>query len=244
MTVAALENSIHVWTLPSNDSTSAAGKEQHDQWLELLSTDELERAGRFHFAHHAAEYVANRGRLRCLLGQYLNVDAGQLKFHYNPQGKPGLGPAYGDIYFNLSHTDGLALLAMTRGRRVGIDVERFKAATDTLDLARQYFSLSEVKAIESYANPAEQQAAFFRCWTRKEAFLKALGDGLSRPLAEFSASCVSDKPELLDCAWDTNAHRVWQFISLEPGPGYTAALVCERSSALSPVLKTYTWSQE
>ena len=234
---------IHVWMLPQHDATSGEGARQYDAWWELLSTEELERASRFHFAHHAADFVANRARLRILLGQYLEIMPRDLTFTYSHTGKPELLSACGEIAFNLSHTDGLALVAMTRNGRLGVDIEKMNAANDSLDLARSYFSAHELQELYAYPNPAEQQAAFYRCWTRKEAFLKALGDGLSRPLSAFSVSCGRESAELLACNWEPNAPAAWHLFPLEFDAGYVAALACEGDPLRLPDSpKIFQWS--
>jgi 4'-phosphopantetheinyl transferase len=234
---------IHVWVLPQQNSTSPEGARRYDAWWNLLSTEELERASRFHFAHHASDFVANRARLRILLGAYLEQSPSELAFTYSEAGKPRLSSGYGEIAFNLSHTDGFALVAVTRQGRVGVDIEKMNAANDSLDLARRYFSAHESQELYAYPNPAEQQAAFYRCWTRKEAFLKALGDGLSRPLSAFSVSCGRESAALLACDWEPNAQETWQLFPLEFDTGYAAALACEGNSLRLPDSpKLFYWS--
>ncbi len=238
LTASTLTEEIHVWVLPTPEGRDV----QADTWLDLLSTDEIARAGQFHFTHHAAAFAANRGRLRILLGHYLEQDAASIRFNYGPQGKPELRGS--DIAFNLSHTDGAALVAFTAGRRVGVDIEQRRPMDDLIEVARLNFSPSEIRQIESHRDPVQTHDAFYRCWTRKEAFLKGLGDGLTRPLAAFSVSCGPRHPRLLDCQWDAQAPARWQLFDLPVDLGtYTAALACDDTLLSQNAVKTFNWAQ-
>ena len=237
-----LGEDIHVWMLPGHDAASSSTKQEDAYWA-LLSKDELERARRFHFAHHANDFVANRARLRILLGSYLQRHPEELVFTYTEQGKPELSSESGQLSFNLSHTDGMALLAVSKHGRIGVDIEKMSSQSDCLELARSYFSKAELDAL-SALDSREQQAAFYRCWTRKEAFLKALGEGLSRPLSEFTVSIAQHSADLLECGWDEGSPHSWRIFPLEVPPGYAASLACEGISAGVPHLpKRFDGSQ-
>lgn len=188
----------------------------------LLSADERERAERFHFARDRRRFSAGRGLLRDILSRYLNAAPQELRFHYNAHGKPSL---YGsDLRFNLSHSGGLALFAVTVGGEVGVDVERIRPEVMQEGLARRYFSPREVTALEALP-PEQQPPGFFNCWTRKEAYIKARGEGLSLPLDSFDVSLEPGKPARLLYVKDApgEAER-WSLWDLEVGAGFAAAL--------------------
>lgn len=177
--------------------------------LRILSVDERERAGRFRFQRDRDRFVVARGLLRAILGRYLDQDSARLRFQYGPAGKPSLdmGPEADSIRFNLSHSRGLALYALARGREVGIDLEAIRPDMGWEPIARSFLSASEVTAL--LALPRDLRArAFFFCWTRREALAKALGEGIGQP---------SEQP-------DPPGWSIWD---LDPGPGYAAALAVE-----------------
>jgi 4'-phosphopantetheinyl transferase len=145
-----------------------------------LSADESERAARFHRAADRERFVLGRGLLREALAGHLRVAPRDLSFSYNRWGKPGLD-GFARLEFNVSHAHDLVALAFTLGRKVGIDLERVDRAVDALKLAERFFTAEEAAALRALDGP-RRSAEFFRCWTRKEAFVKAHGRGLSRPL--------------------------------------------------------------
>ncbi len=156
------------------------------RFRELLSDDELTRAGRFHFDKHRERFIVARGRLREILAGYLNTDPNRIVFRYGKKEKPETT----GVKFNLSHSAGLAVYAITRDREIGVDVEEIRTEIAQEQIAERFFCSNEVTSIRTA--PAEQQAlAFFRCWTRKEAYIKALGVGLSMPLSSFDVSSGS-----------------------------------------------------
>jgi len=160
--------------------------DQHDGLWELLDSDERERANGFYFARDRYDYIAAHGLLRLVLGRQLGVDPRALRFGRGRHGKPHLVPPT-ELRFNLSHTHGLIAVAFCRGRDVGVDVEAVREASKIEAIGRQFFSPEEVEDILALP-PADQRAAFFRCWTRKEALIKATGMGLSLPLDTFRVS--------------------------------------------------------
>ena len=207
---------VHVWATSLDDLSETASRG-------LLSADERERADRFHFERDRRRFVTARGLLRVLLGRYLDVDPADLLFGYGPRGKPFLAGAA--LRFNVSHSSGLALLAFTRERELGIDVERERSMTEWEDIARHYFSAREGAELRSL--PAqEREAAFFRCWTRKEAFIKATGDGLSRPLDAFDVT-VGRPARLLRVLGEPEGARRFRLEDLRPAPGFAAALAID-----------------
>ena len=197
--------------------------------LPTLSTHEQGRAERFHFARDRGHFIAAHGLLRAILGRYLRVGPGQLRFGYGLHGKPVLKmePGGGALRFNMSHSHGLALYAVAADREVGIDVEQIRSDVEPRRVADQFFSPGEVAAL--LALPTHlQRVAFFNCWTRKEAYIKAKGKGMSLPLQGFEVSLVPGEPAALlkTCGDPAEAGR-WSLRALEPGPGYVGAVAAE-----------------
>ena len=218
------ENEVHVWRAALD---LPAGPLQ--ELRAALSTDEQTKATRFHFEKDRHHYTAARGTLRNLLGRYLEVEPGKLRFSYNPYGKPELLLDSGENYlrFNLAHSHGLALFAFTRVRQIGIDLEWIRPGFATEEIAERFFSPAEVTVLRSLPKEARPRA-FFNCWTRKEAFIKARGVGLSLQLARFTVTLAPGEPAaLLNAADDPQASRRWALRELEVPEGYTAALAVE-----------------
>ena len=215
---------VHVWRI------SLEPDAEHVWCLrQLLAADETARADRFHFAKDRRHFIVARGALRVILGRYLGLDPRHLAFSYSAYGKPALAtaPAGDWLRFNISHSHELALCAMTRGREVGIDIEHIRANVSSEAIAERYFSPREVAALR--ALPADlRRAAFFTCWTRKEAYIKARGEGLSFPLDRFDVSLTPGEPAaLLRTLGDPHEASRWTLQALAPGPGYIAALAVE-----------------
>jgi 4'-phosphopantetheinyl transferase len=211
---------VHIW-IASLDVSPA----RRDELERLLSDDERERARRFRFDRDRHRYIAGRGQLREALSRYVGEQPAGLRFRYGPHDKPylvGDGP-----HFNLSHSGPVMLLALSSAAEVGIDVE-----LDVQDLAREriaerFFSPGEVRALR--ALPAALQArAFLHCWTRKEAFIKARGDGLSLALDSFDVTLAPGKPtRLVRTAWSREEPEEWQFADLsDQEHGFIAAVAC------------------
>ena len=189
-----------------------------------LSPDELARAGRFRFPLHAGRFVAGRARLRALLSRYTGVAAAEMRFRYTARGKPELDPNPGALHFNLAHSDGLALCAVARNLPLGVDLERLDRAVECQQIAERFFSPAEAAAIAALP-AASRRAAFFRCWTRKEALLKATGEGLSFGLNQFTVTVRDDEPaRVLHWPVGESDSVAWNLTELEPAPGYTGAL--------------------
>jgi 4'-phosphopantetheinyl transferase len=214
------EGQAHVWRI-SLDPNPAALKSLY----QTLSVDEQERACRYRFDRDRQAFIVRRGRLRIILGRYLGLDAASLQFLYNPYGKPFLRPeAAGQLCFNLSHSQDLALFAFARRVDIGVDLERERLDFNCTELAERFFSINE--RAELNALPVENRSkAFFLCWTRKEAFIKAHGEGLSLPLEQFDVSLTpGESPRLVATRAGLEAPDQWSLFNLEPVPGYRAAL--------------------
>ncbi len=195
-----------------------------------LSADERERGRRFHFERDRRRFVTARGLLRLVLGRYLDMRPAGVRFGYGPRGKPFLASADG-LRFNVSHSGGLALLAFAWRREVGVDVERLRPVPEAEDIAGRYFSPWEAAELRRLPK-GERAAAFFRCWTRKEAFVKATGDGLSRPLDGFDVTVAPGEPaRLLRVAGEPGAAGRFWIEDVSPGRGFAAALAVEGSPA-------------
>lgn len=221
---------LHVWF--ADLDVSGDGLEH----LECtLSVDERDRANRFCFDALRRRFVAARGLLRVLLGRYLREDPSRLEFHYGNRGKPTLTsmPHGGvDLRFNVAHSEGHALYALTRGRDVGVDLEHVHSIAEIDTLADRCFSPAEQAAWRAVPGTLQMQA-FFNGWTRKEAFIKAVGEGLSYPLDRFTVSLAPGEPARLLRVDDDPLGAVrWRLHDLQPHPSYSAALVVEGGSVL------------
>ena len=194
-----------------------------------LSPDEVERASRFRSPADRRRFVGARAALRDVLGRALGLGPAQVRFAYGRHGKPRLAPemaAHG-LEFNVSHSEDVALVAVSRGRRVGVDLERHRAVPDRDRLVERFFHTWERRAFDRV--PAEERdRAFLVCWTRKEAFLKAIGEGLTGGLDRFAVSFLPDQPPAL-LQIDTGPERVerWALEDLGVAPGFTATLAAE-----------------
>jgi len=190
-----------------------------------LSTDESQRAARFHFQKDRERYIIAHAGLRDILSRYLHCGPGQLSFFANDHGKPALNGH--QLEFNLSHSGGFALIALTRECKVGVDVEYIRSEMEFESIARRFFSPNEVSELMAL-HPEQRKLAFFRCWTRKEAYIKAQGLGLSLPLESFDVSLTPDEPVILRATRpDPQEAARWTLSSLEVDPGYTAAAAVE-----------------
>lgn len=199
------------------------------QFETLLSEDERSKARRYRFDDNREEYIMGRGLLRHLIGGYLNQDPASVRFYYNPYGKPALMGEGGPdrLTFNVSHAHGVLLYAFSRGRELGVDLERIRPEAARDRVAERFFSQKETKALRSLPEHA-QAIGFFNCWTRKEAYIKARGEGLTIPLNQFDVSLVPGQPAvLLESRVDpADTHR-WSLQSLNMGTQYIAALAVE-----------------
>jgi 4'-phosphopantetheinyl transferase len=200
----------------------------------ILAPDEISRAERFHFQKDREHFIVARGMLRTILGQYLSEHPARLSFSYSSHGKPALVRATENIddeahniRFNLSHSGGLALYAIARKREIGVDIEQHRPDLTDMEIAGQFFSAPEIAAL--LALPTEQRAGeFFTFWTLKEAYIKARGEGLSFPLDRFYVSLIPGRPEVtLNVSGDAHESSRWSLRSLNPAPGYAAAVAAE-----------------
>ncbi|MGA8762546.1 MAG: 4'-phosphopantetheinyl transferase superfamily protein [Candidatus Sulfotelmatobacter sp.] len=216
---------VHNWHWEPICSSS----ELTDLW-KILAEDERERAQRFHFSKHRDEFVVNRARMRSLLAGYLEKSPEQLIFGYASHGKPFLRDG-GGLRFNLSHTHGRAALAVVHEREVGVDVEEIRPQCDARRIAERFFSVQERQSMQGLSGEALDRA-FFRGWTRKEAYIKAKGEGLSIPLHQFDVSLAEGQPALLlSTRPDPEEAGRWDLFDLSLGSGHAAALAVARIPA-------------
>jgi 4'-phosphopantetheinyl transferase len=198
-----------------------------EKWAEILSQDEYERARRFRFVRDQEHFIVCRALLRFLLGNYLQVGPAEVRFHYSSHGKPSLAVPSSDIRFNLSHSGERAVFVFVRGRELGVDVEQIRHDFETQTVAERFFSSAECEALSRI--PVEtKHEAFFHCWTRKEAFVKAKGGGLFLPLDQFDVSLVPGMPaQLFETRPDKEERKRWLLSALDVGGQYAGALVVE-----------------
>jgi 4'-phosphopantetheinyl transferase len=194
----------------------------------LLSEAERERASRFAFDRDARRFIVGHARLRQSLAARLGVRPESVELVYGARGKPALAnPGRNSLRFNLSHRDDLAVYALSSGCEVGIDVEAIRPLPDADAIAACLFSRREHAAYRALG-PCDRPLGFFQCWTRKEAFIKALGAGLSHPLDSFDVSLGPGAPaELLRVQRVLGDDRGWRLASFSPAPGFVAAVVAE-----------------
>ena len=228
---------IHVWGA-SVDVDRPCIQDLHC----ILSHDEAEKAGRFRFAKDRDRFVVGRGLLRVILGRYLNQRPERLRFCSGPNGKPALvGQREGDgIHFNVSHSRGLVLYAFARGRRVGIDLEYVRRIPEASDIVERYFSSHERSVFRALA-PEARLEAFFRGWTCKEAYVKAIGHGLKFAPDRFDVAIAPGEPaRLLSVTADPAEAYRWSLCELLPARGYIGALAAEGSDWY---LRRWFWTE-
>ena len=218
---------VHVWRANLDQPTSHL-----QRFREILAPDELDRVERYYFPVDQHRFIAARGSLRSILSNYMNLEPSQIHFRYNPHGKPELVSDSSEtcLRFNLAHSNGVALYAVARGQRVGVDIEYIRADVSLDQIARHCFSTQEYSTFCEL--PAFfQLEAFYRCWTRKEAYIKAIGQGITFPLRMFDVSLMPSEPALLlGNQVDPQEVFRWSLRELTPAPGYAAAVAVEGHS--------------
>lgn len=215
------EQEVHIWRADLDLIESSLST-----FLELLSPDEKNRAQKFRFARDRRNFIAARGVLRSMIGKYLEINPAEISFQYNEFGKPDIAGNY-PLNFNISHSQNMAVFAFTKRFNIGIDVEYVNPDVEVKEIAGNFFSTNEIANL--FALPDKQQTlGFFNCWTRKEAFIKAVGEGLSFPLDKFEVSLEPDKPaKLLATDWDPNAVSKWSMYAMSPGANFVGSVAIE-----------------
>jgi 4'-phosphopantetheinyl transferase len=216
---------VHVWRVPLEPAPAVL-----QRLSSFLSADERARAARFRMDVHRNRYAAGRGVLRLLIGRYLSLHPADVRFSYTAHDKPYLADqesAPDGLRFNLTNAEDLALIAFARRRRLGVDLENLKPMPDALAIATRFFSAPENQAFAAIPEH-ERETAFFTCWTRKEAFVKAVGEGLSMPLDRFDVTLTPGEPaRLVATRPDPDEAARWTLRHLDPGPGWIGALMVE-----------------
>jgi 4'-phosphopantetheinyl transferase len=219
------ENEAHIWRI---DFSDWQGRE--DAFVSILTSDESERASRFRLLHDRQRFILRHGLLRTILSGYLGMPSASLRFDYSSYGKPDLHTDYhkNALHFNMSHSHQMALIAVASHEHIGVDIEYVRSDFDHQRIATQFFSIDEQEQLRRVA-AAERARAFFMCWTRKEAYIKALGMGLSLPLDQFDVSLHPAQPaKLLAARNDLPGPEHWSLYHLEPARDYAAALCLPR----------------
>jgi 4'-phosphopantetheinyl transferase len=238
-----------MWLNPSNSLTLSDEEAQvwradldlnesvQNSFLKLLSPDEKIRAQKFRFAKDSRNFIAARGILRSLIGKYLEIRPADISFQYSKFGKPSLADKY-SLQFNISHSQNIALFAFTKKLNIGVDVEFVNPDIEAKDIAANFFSKNEIMNLLALPEH-EQPLGFFNCWTRKEAFIKAVGEGLSFPLDKFEVSLEPNRPaKLLATHWDPKAVSKWTMYSMSPGANFVGSLVIE---GIVEQVKCWNW---
>ncbi|WP_322480572.1 4'-phosphopantetheinyl transferase family protein [Thermogemmatispora sp.] len=223
--LSLLPGEVHIWC-----ASLAVPSATVEQLVSVLEAGELQRAARFRYESERQRFIVARAILRLILSRYLGLSPLQLRLSTNPWGKPEL-PSFlagtsPRVTFNLSHSETLALYAFTLEQAIGVDLEYLRPLPEREleQLAARYFSPGEYRTLCSLP-PEERLTSFFRCWTRKEAYVKARGQGLSLPLDTFEVSLAPGMPaKLLASREEPDAPERWSLLAIEPAPSYIGAL--------------------
>jgi 4'-phosphopantetheinyl transferase len=214
-------NEVHIWVIPLDQGLSTGSVPYR-----YLSTEEVERADRFHFERHRRRFAISHNALREILAAYLGVNPANIEYDASSHGKPWLSGPYADsgIYFNLTHSHELALAAITREGELGVDVEYVKKFRDIDGIANRFFSPVEREAYQELEEDQRPQG-FFNCWTRKEAFIKAIGEGLSHPLKQFDVTLTpGERASFLRIGDNPEEASKWTLEGFLPDPEYIGAV--------------------
>jgi 4'-phosphopantetheinyl transferase len=220
--VALAAGEVHVWRVDLSLT-----HEEEVRRTASLAADERQRAARFLSSPARAQFVAARSALRAILGRYTGQPAGEIEFRLGPVGKPGLADPGPALFFNLSHSRDLALVALTRSAEVGVDVEHARLRETADQLAERFFHPNEVAALRALP-PDQRTAGFFNAWTRKEAFLKATGKGISYGIERVEVALTpGERARVLSVNGDRGAAGRWSLEALAPASGYVGAVAMQ-----------------
>jgi 4'-phosphopantetheinyl transferase len=227
------DEEVHVWRIDHSDFVPL-----YPELVSLLSADERQRLERYHFVKDRNRFAIGRGILRRILAHYSGAKPSELSFSYNSLDKPYLEGQQKRLSFNISFSKGIQLAAIASNMSVGIDVEFIDTSFPALEVAKQYFSREEITSLRDL-QPDLQTAAFFDCWTKKEAYTKGVGEGLSHPLPEMTIVSGSSN------SFSVSSHEVettgWSVMSFVPAPGFVASLACE---ACRKTIRYFHWPWE
>lgn len=213
------EDEVHIWCAYLERSPS-----EIIEFTSILSEAEKAKANRFHFQRDRHHFIAARAILKNIISNYLDIPPETINFVYGKYGKPALSHPLDHLKFNVSHSKSLALYAISYHREVGIDIEFMRPMQDADNLAKRFFSQREYEIIKSLEDNIKQQA-FFNAWTRKEAFIKAIGEGLAFNLNAVEVSLMPGETAALLNIPDNQQNHNWSLFELKPHSNYVAALV-------------------
>ncbi len=230
------QGDVHVWRIHLDHVSSSCLYRES-----MLSGDEIERGNYFHYEKDRNRFITRWVLLRVFLGKYLAADPNRIEFAYNPYGKPSLKqPARTSICFNIAHSEQMALFAFSQGDELGIDIERIKLDIDYENMAEHYFAPGEKAAIRAQESECRPEL-FFTYWTRKEAYIKGRGMGLSLPLDCFDVSqAVGGAFYPLEFADNIPTRSTWMLLDLPQTLGFTGALAVEHGNQ---VIRTWDWTE-
>jgi 4'-phosphopantetheinyl transferase len=209
---------IHLWPIHLNHLDNPAS-----EFACVLSAAEAARAFRYRFIGDRQSFTISRAVLRILLGKYLGAKPQTIQFCYGQAGKPRLkNPS--TLCFNVSHSGSMALLAFTHTSEIGVDIEQVRALDNLCGIAEQFFCAEEYRDLMSLS-PDLRERAFFQCWTRKESYMKAIGEGFSTPLDQFRVTLLPEDPaRLVHIGNDPDKAAGWTLHNVDVAPGYAAAV--------------------
>lgn len=213
------DGELHIWKINSENFIQSS-----PVLYEILSVEEKQRAERFHFENDKIVYICARSILRMLLSKYINQDYSSIDFNFNEYGKPELPEVINpkNIKFNVSHSENLVLIGFIPNVSLGVDIEYILPNSDLIEIASKYFSSKEIDSLIRF--PGEKRTeAFFNCWTRKEAFIKAVGEGLSYPLDKFSVSLNDEFDVEITIENNQQESSQWKLISFQPEERFAGA---------------------
>lgn len=206
-----------------------------------ISKAETERAEKFHFRGDRNRFIAAHSYLRQILARYLDMEPDEIRYTYNEHGKPELDPGFHQLRFNLSHSKSVGLIAVTMKSRIGVDVELIKDNEDITQIAQRFFSPGEIEQLLNQPD-SQRDEAFFRCWTRKEAYLKALGVGMLIPLNQFEVDFVPGVPPRIKHTGGNEGEAArWSLYHIDPQEKYIGALAVEGKPADLRFLQMTGW---
>ena len=227
---------IQLWSIDINPA-----RHRSEELRSLLSDDELERADNFRFNKHRDRWIASRAMLRIILSSIIDRSPESVIFDYDEYAKPCLGHSDSEaqVNFNLTHSNDLALLAVTSSGPVGIDVEQVKSLPSIDAVVERFFSAAERLTFSTLSADEERLKAFYACWTRKEAYLKALGCGISKPTNTFDVTLLENsEPEIVAIDGDKKAADDWLLFDLQVVPGYVGALAIQTKADVKLVWRS------
>jgi 4'-phosphopantetheinyl transferase len=228
------EREVHVWFVELAGSGASV-----EACFRSLSADERERASRFRFEHLRTAFTLSRGILRVLVGRYAGIEPDRIRFAYGLRGKPRLAFPVRPLEFNQAHSGKFAAYAFAVGCEPGVDIEEVRPIREQENIVSRFFSREEREEWMGL-DLSQRDEAFFRCWTRKEAYIKALGDGLSMPLDSFRVSLRPEVPASLTAAAGDPAAGKWSLYSLAPEDGYAGSLAVPERARRVRILRGLT----